>query len=235
MKWTDLFFTPRCVFCRRILGAGAKERVCPWCHPEQYRLQPPLCRLCGRPALPGAELCRECLHHPPRVTGRSIYAYEGVMREALHRFKYEGCRSYGDYFGQKLWEEEQEFIRGVWPQLLVPVPLHAKRLRQRGYNQAQVAAEALSRRSGIPWGEPLIRSRATAPQMGLGFGLRRQNIAGAFEVRKGAQIPASILLIDDIYTTGSTVEACAEALRRANPEAEIHFLTISAKIYTEST
>ncbi len=141
--------------------------------------------------------------------------------------KYEGRRRYAAFFGELLWEKEQAYLRDFAPQALVPVPLHPGRLRKRGYNQALLLAETLSLRSGIPVTDCLIRRRSTEAQKNLGALLRSRNIAGAFALKKGSVLPERILLIDDIYTTGSTVEACAAVLWAARPEAEIRFLTVA--------
>lgn len=231
MHLLELVFTPRCVFCQRILGVGAEERVCPWCHPEKYYIKEPRCRRCGRPVSAEGSLCRDCLLHRSAVSGRSLYAYDGIVRDSIHRFKYESRRGYGSYYAEALWKREGDYIRSVSADMLVPVPLHAKRLRQRGYNQASVVAGELSRLTGIPWKELLVRTRVTAPQKGLGYGMRTQNIAGAFAVAERETVPDSILLIDDIYTTGSTVEACGKALLEKHPQVRLHFLTIAAKIF----
>ncbi len=234
MKGMDLIFTPRCMFCRRILGAGAQSQVCPWCHPEEFRISKPRCRFCGRPAAEENGICPDCRQRRPTVTGRCLYAYEGIIRDALHRFKYGNCRGYGEGFARQLWEGLEETIRKWQPQLLVPVPLHPKRQRQRGYNQAAVTAAWLAEQAGIPWQNLLRRVRNTAPQQSLGYGLRALNIQEAFAVNEGMAVPDRILLIDDIYTTGSTIEACGEALRNRNAGTEAHFLTIAAKIFDKS-
>lgn len=237
----DWFFTPRCVFCERILGAGSTERICPWCHPEEYLLKPPFCPVCGKTVGKEGDLCRDCFTRRPTVGGRALYRYDGLIRDALHRLKYDGRRDYARFFGKLLWEQERAFLEDFAPDALVPVPLHRRRRRERGYNQAEELAKALSAASGIPVRDLLYRGRATAAQMSLNALLRGQNTAGAFGVYEGEELPRRILLIDDIYTTGSTVEACAAAIRakaaglRAKenpggteaPEPEIRFLTVA--------
>ena len=111
--------------------------------------------------------------------------------------------------------------------LIIPVPLHASRKRRRGFNQAEIIAEELSHLTGIPVRNDLLfRIRRTRPQKRLGENERRQNLQGAFAVKKTQSLPSNILLIDDIYTTGSTVERCAKMLRLAGAE-NVYFLTVS--------
>ncbi len=226
MYLTDLLFTPRCVFCNRLLYAGAREKVCPFCHPAKYRIRGPLCLRCGRPVAREGMLCRSCILHRHEVSGRAPYRYEGNVREALHRMKYGGQRDLAAFFGEELWRLEKRYVTDFAPGLLVPVPLHPKRLRERGFNQAYLLAASLGEHAGIEVRELLSRGRNTDAQKGLSSLLRAQNLSGAFEAIP-QPMPGRILLIDDIYTTGSTVEACAAALRRVRPDLEIRFLTVA--------
>jgi ComF family protein len=139
------------------------------------------------------------------------------MKKAMAAFKYEGCRQDGLFFGDELVRFRGSRIRSYHPDYVIPVPLHRRKLWFRGYNQAACVAERLGERMGIPvLPDALRRVRYTKPQKGMNDKERRDNVEGAFQVRKrfGEQLRgARILLVDDIYTTGATVDACAGALR----------------------
>ena len=235
MNPLDLVFTPRCIFCERILYAGVKERICPYCHPERFVLPEGGCEICGRPMAGIKKVCSACQLHGTTISGHSVYQYEGIVRQAVQRFKYGNMKGYGAYFARQIWMRWGGYIRELEPEALVPVPLHAERKRRRGYNQAQVIAEALMGESGIPVRSVLERVHSTTPQMSLGYSQRAENVKDVFAVKSGEKVPDKILLIDDIYTTGNTIEACAKALLDGNSGAKVNFLTIAAKIYKEST
>lgn len=226
----DFFFTPRCVFCERIIGVGKEERICPFCHPERYLEQAPFCPLCGRHTEEDGALCESCRRKKPPITGRGAFRYDGLIRDSLHRFKFENRRDYARLLGELTWEAEEAWIRDFKPDALTFVPLHRKRQRERGYNQAEELAKRVSELSGIPCLDLLLRTRYTMPQMSLNALLRTQNIEGAFAVdpkQDAAGIPRRIVIVDDIFTTGSTLGECAKAIRAVCPDAEIRFLTVA--------
>lgn len=224
---TDLLFTPRCVFCQRILGAGEERKVCPFCHPQEWMIQPPFCRKCGRHVEEEGDLCPECLMRPNETVGTGLFRYEGTVREAILRFKYDNCRDYAGEFARLLWDYRGEWITHYAPELLLPVPVHKERLRQRGYNQAAELASALSDLCGIPMRELLIREKKTVAQKGLGLLQRAENIKGAFRAADGAAFPPKVLIVDDIYTTGATVKECADAVHRVSPGTEVRFIAMA--------
>ena len=161
------------------------------------------------------EYCRDCRRHPPAFTqGRAVFRYRG-METSMHRFKNRGRQEYAVFFGQALWAVFKR-LQPVWQgQALVPIPVHPSRLRQRGYNQAALLCRELSQRSGLPVREDiLIRSRKTTYQRTLDDRSRRENLQGAFTAGDG-QIPERIVLVDDIYTTGSTMHEAARTLLAA--------------------
>ena len=154
--------------------------------------------------------CRGRIRSLARV--RSAVAYEGPVELAVQRFKYEGWRRLAGPLALLL--AERLVVEGLAAGWVVPVPLHQRRLRQRGFNQAELLARELSR--GLPLGKPpgqLVRTRATPPQVGHDRLWRLDNVRGAFEWRGADLEGRSILLIDDVATTGATLDACASALR----------------------
>lgn len=217
----DLVFPPRCVGCQR-----EGEYWCRDCRKDVPLITSSLCDWCGQP-IPAPGRCAACAVRPASLDGiRSVALFEGTLREAIHAFKYEGLTALGQALG--------EFLAQGWERLrpkgdvVVPVPLHPSRLRERGYNQSTLLARELGRRVGLPVLEKVLaRSRMTLPQVELDARQRWDNVQGAFHCYAGDQIRhRAVLLIDDVCTTGATLIACAEALRPYGP-ASVWALTLA--------
>jgi ComF family protein len=188
--------------------------LCGRCRSRIRRLEEPLCRRCGAEVESARDDCgcRARLRSLTRL--RSAAAYEGPLEMAIQRFKYQGWRRLAGPLA--LLMAERLVIEGLAARWAVAVPLHTSRLRQRGFNQSELLVRELRRRLSLltPPGE-LVRTRATPPQVGHDRRWRLDNVRDAFEWR-GAPLDArSVLLIDDVATTGATLEACAAALRAA--------------------
>jgi ComF family protein len=214
-KLLDLLFPPRCVGCDQ-----EGWHLCPTCLAAVARVDPPWCALCGRPlSRSGFHLCSQCLQAPPLIDGiRSVGFFEGVLREAIHHFKYGGLMVLGEPLGE-LAAEGWRSLR-LPGDVIVPVPLHARRVRERGYNQSALLARELGRRVGLPVLESaLSRTRETVPQVELNAQQRHANVADAFECVTGEICGHAVLLVDDVCTTGATLNACAEALRKQEPRS----------------
>ena len=160
------------------------------------------------------ELCGDCgRRRHGFVQGIALYDY-GSIADSVFRFKYCGRQEYATFYGRQLYAARRRWLELIKPEALVPVPIHPSRKRMRGYNQAELIARALSEQSGIPVNTRLIiRSRKTLPQKGLNDGERQNNLKRAFKIRQNDVKLKTIVIIDDIYTTGSTMEACAQALK----------------------
>lgn len=189
------------------------------------------CCKCGKPVEPEEEYCADCREKRHLFfKGAAAYTYRSVSG-ALYRFKYEGRREYAQYFGIAMAEALERFTGEAGaqhtPDLLVPVPCPAGRLRERGYNQAALLARELSKRSGIPTAEGFLeRSRDTAAMRNMSALERQNNLKKAFHVYGNGVRLKSIMLIDDIFTTGATVDACAGPLLEAGAK-EVSFLTLA--------
>ena len=203
----DLLLPPRCGACRTV-GAWLCER----CRERIRRLEEPICRRCGVELESARKQCgcRDRLKALARL--RSAVAYEGPIEMAIQRFKYEGWRRLAGPLALLL--AERLAVEGLAAQWVLAVPLHPVRRRQRGFNQADLLARELRSRLGLgtPPGE-LIRRRATPPQVGHDRLWRLENVRGAFEWRGADLGGRSLLLVDDVATTGATLDACAAALR----------------------
>jgi ComF family protein len=175
----------------------------------------------------GDHLCGACLTHPPIFVTRSAALYAGPVQELIHRFKYGAKVHLSQPLGLLTAKAVGEFA-GRSPEVVVPVPLHRKRLRQRGYNQSQLLGKVVAKQWCLPLSVGnLRRVRWTEPQTGLDAVDRVTNVAGAFEVSKPELLRGRrVLLIDDVLTTGSTMRACAEALKEAGV-AEVYAVTVA--------
>jgi ComF family protein len=221
----DLIFPPRCAACDALLQEHGPLPFCPSCLAGIRFIRSPLCPRCGTP-FPGAEgedhLCGDCLtRERPYALARSVGRYEGTLLAAIHRFKYRGKDGIGHVLGALM----ADFAAANWDMaafdLIVPVPLHVKRLRERGFNQAVLLARPLAKRFGITLDVmSLKRDRFTPPQVGLGRRERPANVRGAFSVRHPRRIEGRrILLVDDVFTTGSTLTECSRTLVAAKAQA----------------
>jgi ComF family protein len=205
----DLVLPPRCGGCR-MTGSW----LCEACRNRIRRLEEPLCRRCGVEVESARRECgcRTRLKSLARL--RSAAAYDGPLEVAIHRFKYQGWRKLAAPLALLI--AERVAVEGLAARSAVSVPLHPSRLRQRGFNQAELLARELRSRMGVvkPVGE-LVRTRATPPQVGHDRLWRSSNVQGAFRWIGPPLDGGPILLVDDVATTGATLEACANALRAA--------------------
>ncbi len=162
---------------------------------------------------------------------RAVGYYEGPLREAIHRWKYEEKSYLTSFFGEKLAERFRQYWDPQSIDLIIPVPLHSKRLRERGFNQALLLAMELSRRTRLPYSKGLLRKRIpTPPQVNLSGEEREKGVKGSFHLQRDEEIEGkSILLIDDVYTTGATVNECSKVLLKAGAE-RVDVLTIAHAI-----
>jgi ComF family protein len=201
----DALFPPRCGGCQADGGL--------WCEACQASLEyvcPPTCDRCGEPHTIG--LCTKCRTQPLQIESiYSVVIFQGQVRHAIHRFKYERLAGLAEPLGDLLaegWRTQQ--LAADW---LIPVPLHPARQRERGYNQSELLARRLSQRVNVPWSATtLTRTRLTAVQMTLDAAQRRANVAGAFASADPRLRGARVIVIDDVCTTGATLDACAAAL-----------------------
>jgi ComF family protein len=209
----DLIYPPRCPGCGRM---GVL-----FCDACQARIEPlgsAACLHCGRPTS-GGPLCFACRQPPsPLDDVISTGVFAGPLRDAIHALKYTGVRDLAHPLAARMaahWPDVWRSHSVCAPDLILPVPLHGSRIRERGYNQSALLARRLGPEVGLPVNEKaLIRARATRPQVGLNAAARVRNVSGAFAVQ-GDVAGRHIVLVDDVCTTGATLEACAAALKVA--------------------
>ena len=217
----DFLFPKICERCGGSFQAGLSNILCRACFDSISHYEEPVCGHCGvslpSGAFEGAEQfrCGDCgagsyfLDHV-----RSYGAYEGPLRIAHHAFKFEGMESLRAELARKMAGAEPEsFWRDI--KTLVPVPQSSERERERGYNPAALLAGEISTLTACPVYPILRKSRSTPPQMSLKREERLKNPRGAYEVTGGGPLPGKILLVDDVFTTGSTLEECARILKKS--------------------
>lgn len=215
----ELLLPPACLLCgERLPGGTPAVEFCPACRDGLPRPAParcPICAIAYRIPNPGSHHCESCLRQPPPFTRvYSVGPYAGTLQEAIQHFKYRGQLPLERPLGILLTEAVRTGGETL-PDLVIPVPLHRRRLRERGYNQALQLSRQLGRNLGVPVAPRLLqRVRETAPQQGLDAVSRRSNLKGAFAVT-GVVAGRRLLLVDDVMTTGATVRACAGILRQA--------------------
>jgi len=239
-RWLDWLYPPRCRFCgESVFGAG--DCFCRFCRERIRLITHPLCSVCGRPFLDTSgddHLCGNCLARRPHfVRARAWACYptqdgeEHPLREVVQRFKYGRKVSLGKPLGRMMAIDCREFFHGRDLDLIVPVPLHPKRLRWRGFNQSVILAREIGKEWNLPF-DPFVlaRSRETPPQTQLNEEERKKNIRRAFSVQSRRSLKGkAVLLIDDVYTSGATVNECSRALMRGGAR-EVSVLTLARTV-----
>jgi ComF family protein len=228
-----IVFAPACASCGALLDEPSRGPVCARCWHSILAITPPVCDRCGDP-LPAwraisvpLERCPRCRRTPRAFDrARAIGEYEGALRAIVHALKYDGRRSLAKPLAAMMRRTAAELIAGV--DCAVPVPLHPSRRRHRGFNQARDLANHLC----VPVCGALKRSRRTRTQTGLPALQRRRNVRGAFELTAAGRKlrGAVVLLVDDVSTTGATLDACAQVLK-AGGVKEVRALT-AARVVT---
>jgi ComF family protein len=213
---------PCCACCDIPLEDPLSGAVCPWCWSRIEICSGPLCRTCGDSVNTWHEgaLCGRCRRTPRAITmGRAIGPYEGTLRLILHALKYDKRRSVAQRLGQHMASAGAEVLQDA--DLVVPVPLHFMRHYRRGFNQAAALAAHL----GVPHAHVLRRTRSTVTQTDLPESERFSNVREAFALRRGARVTGQVIVVvDDVSTTGATLDACARVLLAAGAK-EVRGLT----------
>ncbi len=220
----DLFFPRHCVGCGKV-----GSFLCPDCLRKLPRLLPPLCPKCGRPQASGI-LCPSCRRLQTEIDGiRSPYRFDEVIREAIYQLKYHNLKAVSFCLADLLADYLQS--NPLPGEALVPVPLHPRRLRERGYNQSSLLARQLSKLTNLPVLEDcLIRAKEAPPQVkASSVEERRRNVISAFMCQNEKVSGKQIMLIDDVCTSGATLESCASALKNKGATS-VRGLTLAREI-----
>lgn len=227
----DLVFPPRCLICQTFLQdhpashSGRELAFCNACFQDFKEIQSPICLLCGRPFSDGIaadRVCEDCLRKRPSFDmARAPYLYDGPLMTAIQELKYAHRSHLADSLGSLLASFAQTWIGESKGSLLMPVPLHPRRLRSRGFNQSLLLARCVASKTGAELDFlSLRRTRYTKPQTELSSEERKKNVRKAFEVVKPEAVKGrTVVLVDDVATTGSTLHECAKALKKAGADS----------------
>jgi competence protein ComFC len=215
----SLLYPPLCTICGKSIRAGAY--LCDQCETKAVRIVAPFCEKCSEPfegAITGVFTCANCAHRRIYFDAAvAAYRGRGIVREVIHEFKY-GRQIQLRYLVASWLHAALDDGRlfGRQFDLIIPVPLHPTRQRERGFNQATLLAELLGAQTSIPVKPLLERTRYTTTQTALDRSERMENLHNAFRLRKNADVRGlCVLLVDDVLTTGSTLNECARVLKRA--------------------
>ena len=231
----DVLFPPRCHSCRKVAEKLTNDLFCPACEEKIRYIHTPLCPACGVPydnSEGSDHICGDCLTAPkPFAVARSVAVFDGILLEAIHAFKYRNKTGMGVGLGRMMTCDSYPGMDMQGYTIIMPVPLHIRRLRERGFNQSLLLAKVLSARYAIPLDfVTLRRERDTPPQTTMGRKERQANIKGAFAVADKERVREQhVLLIDDVYTTGSTLAECARVLLNSGA-AQVGVLTLARAV-----
>jgi competence protein ComFC len=215
----SLLYPATCTVCGKHVGVG--EYLCDGCEAKIVRIVPPFCETCSEPfegSINTAFTCANCAHRSIDFnTAVAAYRGRGIVRDVIHEFKYNRQIHLRHLVARWLRAAlDDERLRDCRFDVIVPVPLHPARQRERGFNQASELADLLSAHTSIPCSPLLKRIRYTTTQTALDRSERMENLHNAFRLRKNADVRGlRVLLVDDILTTGSTLNECARVLKRA--------------------
>ena len=224
-KITDLFFPKRCTICDKVISGDAG--ICKQCKKKIHPLQGAVCMKCGKNLGDDRLYCYDCSRRE-HIFERNyaVFAYP-VIRESLYRFKYGGRAEYASYYAKEAYKLHGMCLGQLQADAVVPVPLHKSRFRRRGYNQAEELARELSKLINVPVYDGYIgRIKATKPLKTLDVRERQNNLKKAFLIMQNDVKLKTIIVVDDIYTTGATLDAVAEVCKAAGVE-QVYSLTVA--------
>lgn len=222
-KLLGLLYPVKCPFCGKLWSG-----ICDDCREKYPVIGEPRCMKCGKPIWKETEEycydCKKVKHY--YEWGRSLWIHKTPVNESIYAFKYKNRRCYGEIFARELAKEYGKCLKQKKVELIIPIPLHKSRIKERGYNQTEILAKYLGEYTGIEVDKvSLIRIKKTTPQKCNNDKERKKNIKNAFVLKKKINVE-NVVLIDDIYTTGSTLDEAARILKKAGV-SNVYFLTIS--------
>ncbi len=228
----DMIYPARCPICGEIVIPRGRL-ICKACEDKPSLVTEPRCKKCSKPIeLEEKEYCsdceRRCFHYD---YGFSVWVYDDVMKQSIANFKYQNKKEYAAYYTSEILKNYGDRIQRLQPDAVVPVPVHISKYIERGYNQADILARGIGKELQIPvLSDLLLRTKKTLPQKKLDDKERLRNLMEAFQLndKLADTYPnklSRVLLVDDIYTTGSTLEACTNVLK-SNGIKEVYFIVL---------
>lgn len=223
----ELLFPRRCPICDNIVS-GWNKNICELCYENLKPIQGEICCKCGKKlTVEEKEYCKDCCKNMHIFTGgMALYEYVDVAK-SIYRFKYGERAEYAEFYGREMAIHFKKRIQCIKPDALMPVPLHKERQRKRGYNQAELLAKEIGKELGIPvYTKVIVRQKKTLPQKKLNAIERQNNLKKAFKIIKNELKLNTIIIVDDIYTTGSTIDSIARVLKDAGVH-EIYYMALA--------
>lgn len=234
----NLFFPPKCIFCKEVLPITHKiPNICRKCSDKIVKLPVKVCNICGKPKDVGYDkpYCMYCAGQVSDSTPViSLFAYEPEVRSSVLQFKFGNKPYYAKTYAYYIYERLKAYDKDCSFDAIVPTPISLKRLLKRGYNQSYLLAKALSKYTKTPVIKALKKIKDTPPQSTLSKEKRMSNLKGSISINKKATVPSRVLLLDDVYTTGTTASTCAKILRK-NGTKHILVSTIAMHLPTDDT
>lgn len=227
-KIIDVLYPPRCFVCHRI-SKSSKESgyVCTKCMKKLIEVEEPLCLCCGKPILDSdTALCYDCQKSERYFTqGSALYVYNDVMKASIHMFKEKGRMEYAKYYAGELFKRYKELYRQWNVDCLIPVPLSKVKLRKRGFNQAKLIADELANYLKLPVRTDVVIKRESPEQKGLSSYEREKNSKKAFILPGNIVQSKRVLMVDDVFTTGNTINYISKLLKYSGCET-VYFTTV---------
>ena len=220
-------FPKTCPMCDKVIYPY--QDICDACERKLEYVSEPKCKKCGKPIrLMEQEYCMDCTKHVHYYEqGIAACVYSEQVKKSIYKFKYHNRRGYSEFYGKAIAAKYQKQIQAWKADVLIPVPIHYKRYVKRGYNQSKLLAKQLSKQLNIPMDSSILqRSINTKPQKELNVKDRLKNLESAFKITENVVKYKQVIIVDDIYTTGSTIDACAKILMDAGVK-KIFYISLS--------
>lgn len=216
----DMLFPIRCPVCDKIVVPKGR-RICKDCEDKLVKVTEPYCLKCGKPLRDfGRELCKDC-NEKSHTFDRAFaaFVYDDTMRRVIYRFKYHGRAEYAGYLGNAMSDILRDRILSLNTDAFIPVPMYKKKEKKRGFNQAELLSREMSRHFNVPTRTDIVlRNKSTKIMRSLGADEREKNLKKAFKLKEDSVKLKNVVIIDDIYTTGSTADAVAKCLKAGGVE-----------------
>jgi ComF family protein len=229
---SDLFFPNGCIVCGK---ATTNANICPQCMYELNHIEPPFCTKCGKPFTSNkgiSHICYDCIKDKNKfIMSRAVFEYNGATVKLIHRFKFGDQVNLSSFFSDELIKLYNIHFAAQGINAILPVPLSIRRLKHRSYNQTQLLAKRLSEKLSLPiFTQVLEKAKETPPQSRLSAEKRHENVKDAYRVTNNLLLKGKkVLLIDDVITTGATVNACTKALMRAGIK-QVYVMAIAMRV-----
>ena len=221
-----MIYPRKCVICDSVVKTG-NPGICEECERYLGYIEEPRCYLCGKEVESALEeYCDDCMKTRRDFDGGfPLLRYIPPVSDSVAAIKYLGRQEYVTFYADKMVQKFGDSFISMGIEGLVPIPIHKKRMKKRGFNQAALLAEEISKRTGIPLLDIMERTVDTLPQKNLSVDKRRDNLEKVFRIREGVLVPSVIMIVDDIFTTGATVSAAARILKESGA-SEVYFTSI---------